>query len=433
MTRTLLEHPSAPAFLREFQETHLSELAFLLGQRQCYLRDPELQWPDVESLEVRIDRHTEAMQAGGATAIECARELLGGEAPDELSAAAFALVSLLPGGEGASEVLSRLEALDTELLPSCLEALSLARTPRLSGQFGPLLTSKRPKLRALAARLMGHRQDGSDTRPLLALLHDAALEVRAPAVLALAELGHRPGLPVLEQRLPHTPPEELSAWLCAALRLGSSRALQLCRQACQSTGPVPAPLLQVLAMAGSAQDFALLQRLCARTELSRASLEALGILGVPAAVPLLIEHLGHPREELREAAASALELITGAGLTEKVELPAEGDEEDGDLTEAPRELSRPSRDAAAWTRWWGAQRARLEGTSRLRYGKPCTPGSYIEELTRPSSPLAARSRAATELVIRSGHFVGFQPDWPIHRQRHALGQWREWWTARERP
>lgn len=150
-------------------------------------------------------------------------------------------------------------------------------------------------------------------------------------------------------------------------------------------------------------------------------------------MPLLIEHLAHPREELREAAASALELITGAGLTEKVELSAEGNEEDGDLAEAPRELSRPSRDAAAWTRWWSAQRARLEGTSRIRYGKPCTPGSYIEELIRPSSPLASRSRAATELAIRSGHFVGFQPDWPIRRQRHALGQWHEWWTARERP
>jgi hypothetical protein len=36
MTRSLLEHPSAPDFLREFQEEHLSELAFLLAQRRRY-------------------------------------------------------------------------------------------------------------------------------------------------------------------------------------------------------------------------------------------------------------------------------------------------------------------------------------------------------------------------------------------------------------
>jgi hypothetical protein len=161
-----------------------------------------------------------------------------------------------------------------------------------------------------------------------------------------------------------------------------------------------------------------------RPELMLAALEALGILGVPAAVPLLLEHLSHNKTAVKEAAAKALTLMTGAGLTEKVRLFDEDAAESDEAEESWREVTRPSTDATAWRTWWAEHRTRLEGKSRLRLGKPYSLDSCIEELAHPRSPFDARARAALEVDIRSGEPIGFQPDWPVRSQRQAIEQWR---------
>ena len=99
MIHPLLEHPSAPDFLREFHEEHLSEFAFLSRSVGAALHEPGMEWPNIESLEIRILRHAEAMQAGGDAAITCAREALAGEDPDELTAGIHTIAFL---GDSAS-------------------------------------------------------------------------------------------------------------------------------------------------------------------------------------------------------------------------------------------------------------------------------------------------------------------------------------------
>jgi uncharacterized protein (TIGR02270 family) len=432
MTRSLLEHPSAPEFLHEFQEEHLSELAFLLAQRQRYLHDPEVEWPDIEAMEVRIARHVEAMQVGGDTALACAREMLASEAPDEFTAGTYAWVLIGPGGEGIAEMLARMAEADTVLLPCFIEALTLAHHPRLSERLQGLLSSPRPEVRVATARILGHRHD-SGGGSLLPLLDDTVSEVRAAAALAVSELGYRPALSMLERKLTQTSLDELDVWALAALRLGSSRALQVCRQASQAAGTISPRIPWLLGLAGEVKDFGLLRQLCTQPTLMGGALEALGILGVPAAVPLLIEHLGHEKAEVKGAAAKALTLMTGAGLTEKVMVRDEDAADDGASDEDWREVTRPSTDAAAWRAWWAAYRSRLEGISRLRFGKPYGLDSCIEEMAHPRSPFDARVRAALELGIRSGETVGFQPDWPVHRQRQAIEHWRQWWAKHARP
>ncbi|HYO68752.1 MAG TPA: hypothetical protein VEU33_21995 [Archangium sp.] len=144
------------------------------------------------------------------------------------------------------------------------------------------------------------------------------------------------------------------------------------------------------------------------------------------ATPLLLEHLEHTQAGVKEAAASALALMTGAGLTEKFQVFDEEAAEEGDSEKSAREVTRPSTDTAAWRAWWMEHRSRLEGKSRLRLGQHYTLDACIEELAHPRSPFDARSRAALELDIRSGQPCGFQPDWPVHRQRQAIERWRSW-------
>lgn len=432
MTRSLLEHPSAPEFLREFQEEHLSELAFLLAQRQRYLHDPEVEWLDVEPLDVRIAHHVEAMQVGGDTALTCVREVLDSEAPAELTAGVYARVLIGPGGDGIAEILARMAEADTVLLPCFIEALTLAHHSQLSERLQGLLSSPRPEVRVATARILGHRHD-SGGGPLLPLLDDTVSEVRAAAALAISELGHRPALSTLERKLIQTSVDELDVWALAALRLKSSHALQVCRQASQAAGTISPRIPWLLGPAGEVQDFGLLRQLCRHPALMVGALEALGILGVPAAVPLLTEHLGHEQTEVKDAAAKALTLMTGAGLTEKVMVRDEDAADDGASDEDWREVTRPSTDAATWRTWWAENRSRLERISRLRFGKPYGLDSCIEELAHPRSPFDARVRAALELGIRSGQTVGFQPDWPVHRQRQAIDHWRQWWAKHVRP
>jgi uncharacterized protein (TIGR02270 family) len=426
MIRPLLEHPSATEFLREFQEEHLSELTFLIAQRQRYLHDPELEWPDVESLEIRILRHTEALQAGGELALECVRQALTSEEPDELAAGAYTRVLLASGGDGIEEVLARMTQAAALLMPCFIEALTLARHPQLSGRLGTLLASPRPELRAAGARILGHRHDGG-AEQLLPLLDDVVLEVRTAAALALGELGHRPALPVFERKLSQAPPNELGVWVLAALRLGSTRALHACRQACQSPNPLSSRLPWLLGLAGDTQDFAQLRTLCGRPDLLEEAIEALGLLGVPAAVPLLMEQLDHKKPEVQQAAARALNLMTGAGLTEKLKVRDEDAADDDE--EAWHEVIQPNTNTAVWRAWWAEHRSELEGTPRLRMGRPYSPGVCIEELAHPKSPFDTRARAALELGIRTRQTIGFQPDWPTHRQSQALEQWRHWLAA----
>ncbi|RYZ43555.1 MAG: hypothetical protein EOO71_03080 [Myxococcaceae bacterium] len=419
MTRSLREHPSASEFLREFQDTHLSELSFLLAQRRRFLHEPRVGWPDIEALEVRILRHAEAMCVGGEVAFACAKEALASDDPDELTAGAYALAFT---EDGIREVLRGMAEADGPLLPCFIEALLLVPHPHLSKQLPGLLSSSRPEVRSSTARILGHRKDAQAAGALLPLLDDASAEVRSATALALAELGHLPALPLIEQRLKQVGAVELDGWLLAALRLGSSRALPACRQAARTVSPLSPRIPWLLGLSGDATDLGLMRQLCLHPGLLCSALDALGILGVPAAVPLLLEHLEHQERGVKEAAARALELMTGAGLTEVLRVL--DDEDMADEEGSWHEVRQPTTQATTWRAWWAQHHARLEGLTRLRRGRPYSLDSCIEELAHPSCAFDVRARAGLEMDIRSGEVVGFQPDWPIRRQLQAIAHWK---------
>lgn len=421
---SLCLHPGAEEFLREFQEDHLSELEFLLGQREQRLRDPQLPWPDASELERRIEAHVDAMRASGLVGLQLAREAM--ESGDEAQAMAgtYAVSSFQEsdGADGLEEVIRTMEEMAEDVLGVWEQVLVLSEHPGVAERVSALLSSPRSEVRATAARILGRRHEGLAGR-LLPLLEDASLEVRAAAVMALARLDHRPAVTAIENLLQFVPVSDWEALTFAALSLGSPRALKHCRQACEAGGELPAGFPRLLAIAGEERDLPLLQKLCAHPKLASRAIAAVGILGVPSSVPFLLAHLASDALEVRLAAGTALNLITGANLY----VTARALEEGADGPEPGRVIRLPLMDATTWTQWWNSQTTRFSGAKRFRCGKPLSLGTCIEELADPQSPFEVRERAAQELRIHSQQAIGFEPDWPIRRQRAAIDRWQQWW------
>lgn len=420
----LRQHPGLSGFIRDFQEEHLSEIEFLLGQRQKYVLNPELPWPEIAELEHRIGAHVDAMCEGGTVALELVREAMAGGDEAQAMAGLHVMASFqeAEGTDGLGEVLRALEEVAADLLHVWEEVLVLLEHPRVADRVGSLLASPRPEVRAVAARILGRRHEGNAER-ILPLLDDASLEVRHAAVMALGRLDYRPAVTAIENLLQYVPVSEWEPLTFAAMCLGSPRALKHCRQACQAGGELPSGFPQLLAMAGEERDLPILQKLCAHPKLASRAIAAVGILGVPSSVPFLIEHLSSDALEVRLAAGTALNLITGANLyvtTRALEEGADGDE-------PGRMVRLPQTDATTWTEWWDGHEPRFSGSRRFRRGKPLSLGICVEELADPNSPFEVRERAAQELRIHSKQAIGFEPDWPIRRQRAAINRWQDWW------
>jgi uncharacterized protein (TIGR02270 family) len=424
VTASLLQHPSAHEFLREFQEEHLSETEFLLGQRSRHVRDLQIPWPYVADLEHRIEAQLDAMRASGTVALELAREAMTSGDEAQVMAGAYVVASFQErdGADGLGEALHTLEETAEDLLGVWEEVLVLLEHPRVADRANSLLSSPRPEVRAVAARILGRRHEGNAERSL-PLLDDASMEVRRAAVMALGRLDYRPAVTAIENLLQYVPVSDWEPLTFAAMCLGSPRALKHCRQACQAGGELPSGFPRLLAMAGEERDLPILQKLCAHPKLASQAIGAVGILGVPSSIPFLIEYLSSDALEVRLAVGRALNLITGANLyvtTRALEEGADGDE-------PGRMVRLPQVDATAWTQWWDGHVPRFSGSRRFRRGKPLSLGLCVEELADPNSPFDVRARAAQELRIHSKQAIGFEPDWPIRRQRAAIDRWQDWW------
>lgn len=416
---TLREHPEAGAFLREFQERHLSEVEFLLQQRRRLLVAPAGSWLDAEELELRLARHLEAMSASRAVAVDCAHELLTTGDAWQLRAALHTLAALAPELVDIDRLLQSREEDLTHVLLVWAEALALAENPAIADCCARALYDKRPQVRAAAASLLGYRREVASSK-LIDLLADEDASVRGEAALALARLRHRPALAPIESLLPHEAGGTVEPLARAALMLGSNLALAICRQHC-AEGQASPSLLRVLGLAGDSQSLPVLRQACKTPELTEAALGAMGLLGLRTAVAELLSQLESEAEPSSRAAARALGLLTGADLKQKARgaVPDEVEIED----ESP-EVEQWSRDPESWQRWWAAHEARFRDGVRWRHGRPFTLEGCLEELKGAQTPPDTRARAALELALQSRKSFDFEHDWPVLRQRQSLAAWR---------
>ncbi len=276
-----------------------------------------------------------------------------------------------------------------------------------------------------------------DTWPLIEPLQKESPETLALVLRMAGRIRGKDALPLLLQSLDHDEANVREEAAGALLRLGMlGEVVDRCRS---PKGPVTA-----LGLGGGKSEVPFLIQL-AENGPSPGILLALGLLGDIAAFPVLLDALD--RDGLSEPAAQALELITGAGIQDKIFTPEEIDkkelfpneleklERDGCLYPPGEEpgtvAAEISQNSDAWRGWMDQNTRQFKPETRYRNGRPCSPESLIENMKSETLPRFLRQLAHEEMVIRYKVDFPFETDRPASFQKQALGEYEIWANSAE--
>jgi hypothetical protein len=294
-----------------------------------------------------------------------------------------------------------------------------------------LLASGDPKLAPILARAFGYQRMQCGPQ-LLAAIKKCAAPALLELVWALGRIRYEPARARLLDYLQSEDEPVRSAAALALLRMGEPRAVDYCLgQAPSNTWPIVP-----LGLAGGRDTLALLTELAKKSD-GGECLTALGLLGDPASLPLLMSRLE------AAPAATALHCLTGAGLYETVFVPEEVDEDE--LFESEKEqlklgkpltrgdgrpfgttVTRISQKPADWDRWWRENGNRFAPGVRYRNGGPLSPARLIDMLSTPSTPHELRRYCSEELAVRYGQDFAWEMDTPVVRQVGLLSEMTSW-------
>jgi hypothetical protein len=300
---------------------HLDEIAFLNVQRRKLLFSPELPLSRLPAHDARIAAHHAGLVTAGHAAVELAISRFD-EAFDPWDIYAAAYVWLELGTPGMAEVVERLAGADAELVPAWAEALRRVRLERLEAVFssGPQAVPAGPAREALTFAWGWHgKLDGSDADVLYRSGDSGERRVLARA------LGWTPHTVPQHQALLQTlcsdaAPGVRAAALWSMALLAPQTALREAAAAIVN-GTAAAFDVRLIGLLGSPANAPVLHELAgARGPLAPAALRALGDLGDPAAVEILIWALGVGDDALAEAGSDGLTQMLGSP-------PADGEED----------------------------------------------------------------------------------------------------------
>ncbi len=420
---------------------HLTEAGFLLTYRQSYFADASIAWLDVEESEERLAAHVDSIDLGGELAYQCALEFLVGGDEDQILGAVYVASSINDKGQALTAVVDAFTKAPDDQLHLYVEAFKHVRHPLLSEKLLTLLGHERLIIRVACTEILGYRREG-DPKHLWPLLRHPDAMVSGAAVIALVRWGDRSALPALEQAIFDIKPAPQSGWQLPLLLLGSRRALQELTRTGSASADTPVGLM-CLAMAAGREAYVILARAVQFPEMKAPAYAALGVFGDIHGIPHLLDGLNSSDAVVRLEAANALQLITGAGLTENLTV----EEPDEDLT--PEDITGEPKKTAAespnpprthqvqrvctqpepWQRWWHAHAKPFNAAPRWRHGQPFTLQTCIEDLANPHRNAQARQHAHMELLIRSGQSIAFESDEFIAKQLQSIAAWRAWWQG----
>lgn len=435
-----------PTFLRERARDCLEEITMVGLQRAPLLGEP---WRNALVLERRMLAAVDAIAALGPIAIASLEPLVL-DAPAKDPPRVFAIAMALGSIAGrdalaaAERVLFSVEREDPEALRQFAAALKLAPHDLAPLVLRTLLADPDPERRAAAASVLAHRALATPDE-LFALATDlSAPKAVAIALPELALLGHPRLEEAIDAAVVSPSPLVREAGLLAMALSGHPAAASSIER--ELSGPLGGSAALLYALVGDSFDATRLFD-AAMSRPSPALLEALGWAGAISSVPPLIELLELAEDDVRVAAASALERITGAGLVEEVELAidriAAPDAPEPDVGEPkpvrlarmvsdPRDLPadpapelglRPASRAAVWRAYWREHGGSFEMTARYRRGQPYTPLVSLRELDALPCTPAERRTLVRELIIRTGSRVRLDPHDFVKAQESALSAW----------
>lgn len=424
------------AFVRVLYQEHLEEASFLYDHRLRSLRDPDLTWLDLEDFEERFETHLDALFVGGDPALAlCREQALEGDAGEAYTAVRiFCLHNRL---DLLRETLEALDPDEQRRVQAVGDALCHGVPDTWHKAIVTLCLRSDATQRQIAARVIGYRRQpaGAD---LLHVLPESSPDVAPTVMWSLGRLGQPEAVPSLKQTYLRHHDEALQAAAARALlHLGEPQAIAFC--AAYAPGKPWTHLL--LGLGGRRTDASILMDLAMSAQAGPDTLLALGLLGDADAVEPLMARLND--NALAEAAATALNLITGAECYEEVFVPEPLDEDE--LFEEERDrlargvsltppgepppgktVVRLCQDHDVWMVWWLEHKDRFRPGVRYRSGQPYAPALLLENLKAETTPHRIRRWTYEELVIRYGLGEPFEADLFVRQQRQTLARCAAW-------
>ncbi|MBC8144564.1 MAG: HEAT repeat domain-containing protein [bacterium] len=414
---------------------HLEEAGFLYEQRLLLLDDPQLTWRDLSDFEARFEAHLDALLIGGDPALDvCVMRAAEADA-GELYAMAllFCRVDRLSAMMAVFEVV---DADDARKIAAISSALEQTLPEKWLMELLRSLGTGNDVIDRVIARVIGYTRLKA-AMPLISVLPRSG--ATDSIVWALGRLrDSKAQAPLRSLMREHKDTDIRGAATQALARMGDLEALNECQRQIFTEHWARFEL----GLAGGRSTVRALLAAVAKSPDVEGVL-ALGMLGDVQALPALVGFLR--TEEFVAEAASALELITGAGLYEEVFIADEIDPDElfederkrFDRGESVSEgvdgatVRRLTRDPEKWTQWWRDNQSQFNGTMRYRYGKLYSPSVLIDALADGcGGSRVCRELAYEELVIRYGADLAFESDLPSQRQQAIVDRYREWANAR---
>ncbi len=418
-------------FSRALYAEHLEEAAFLYDQRGVLLHDEDVAWTDLRHLEERLEAHLDGLFAGHQIAEEmCINAAAEGE-PGERHAAVrvFCRQGRLDRVERAMETL---DLHDDESVLAMRNGLKHEWPAAWRPELPRLFEERTDASLSVLTKLIGFQRLPFEEL-LIQFFPVCSHDLRYPLIWSLGRLKARSAQGVLNACLEAPDASQSAAAALALLRMGDSlEALPAVGKF--ETGSLEMPQLFKMLFAGRKEQCGHVIR-CLDGGAHAADLAiALGVLGDPSAVAPLLSLVGD--KEHGDAAALALNFITGADLFEETFVPETVDPDeffDDELTSKGREGVNAAPDPSAgetviklsntketWQAWWQAHRPAFQSGTRYRHGQPYGPAALIDSLKSERSSPFVRRLAAEELVIRYGIDVAFETDMTVRDQTAAL-------------
>jgi hypothetical protein len=431
------------------------EVAMIGLQRMPLLGDP---FRSVQFLERRMLCSFDAIAALGPGAL-AKLEPLAMDSPVKDAPRAFAagfVFGCFRGRDalGAAERIFRWYGPSVdEIADGFADGLKIATNPLVDVVARAWLNDPDPSMRAVAIEVLGYRRTATAPE-LVACANDSSPRVAAKALPYLGALN-----PPQFQAPMHEAIDSALQAFDLSLKDAAWAAMSLSAHPHVST-----VLNRALSEEGTADRAAIpLAIVCdgqdAQTLLRKAEekptellLLALGWAGDAACIPFLIKQVGGKKKELKTAAANALDRISGAQLYEEIDIDPEkievedppepeidldgkkppkpvplakqvSDPRDEPGEGAPDALELPTTDVRRWQEWWSEAKGNYRSGTRYRRGHPYTPTISLWELDGWRVTPFERRMLQRELVVRTGHYVPFDPFDFVPVQEAALKQW----------
>ena len=297
--------------LRDVLEEHLDELPFLWQLRRDAVRSPERTRSDVDRLDERVRAHADGLLVARGELGEVVGPLLMSDDPPAAFAAGFVL--LRTGEEGARAVLEALRTAGPGGREGLAEALAFGETRYAREELASLAGSDDPSLAVAAATALALGR-GAAAPDVTRLLGESDPAVRAAAWRLVPFQARAPRPELLRRGLDDSDPGVAREAAMAAAWFRSPLALEACRERSAGTGEGAGEWLRLLAVLAEEGDVATVLAGSAKgTAAGRGASgpRALGALGHPRAVELLIEAMGDEDPARAAAAGAAFRKVTG--------------------------------------------------------------------------------------------------------------------------